>query len=121
MIITQQMTLNQVSHLSITEKMKEIHQYLDNNYTKKITLNELEKKFYISKFYLTREYKKMYNTTIVNSIQDNRITKAKELLSFTNLSIETIAEQCGIPDPNYFNKLFKKSEAMTASDYRKKW
>jgi len=119
--ITEQMTSNQVSHLSITEKMREVRQYLDNHFTLKITLEDLEKKFFISRFHLVREYKKMYGITIINYLQDKRITKAKELLRFTRLSIETIADQCGIPDPNYFNKVFKKSEAMTASDYRKKW
>ncbi len=122
MSITQQIALNQVlSYQSIGEKIQEIRNYLDNNYMYKITLEDLEKKFYISKFYLSREFKKIYGTTIINYLQDKRITKAKELLRFTTQSIEDIANQCGIPDSNYFNKVFKKSEAMTASNYRKMW
>jgi AraC-like DNA-binding protein len=121
MSITNQIALSQISHHTISEKMYEIRQYLDNNYTQKISLEDLEKSFFISRFYLTREYKKIYGVTIINYLQDKRLTKAKELLRFTHLPIEAIAEQCGIPDPNYFNKVFKKSEAMTASDYRKKW
>jgi YesN/AraC family two-component response regulator len=103
------------------EKLHDIKYYLDNNYTSKIALEDLEKMFFISRFYLTREFKKVYGVTIINYLQDKQLTKAKELLRFTNQSIELIAEQCGISDPNYFNKVFKKSEAMTASDYRKKW
>ncbi len=119
--ITQRLTLSQVTYQTINEKLKEVRNYLDNHYTDKITLESLEKHFYISRFHLSREFKKLYGITIINYLQDKRITKAKELLRFTKLSIEDIARQCGISDSNYFNKIFKKSEAMTASDYRKKW
>ena len=50
-----------------------------------------------------------------------RITYAKELLRFTNMRIEEIGNLCGIEDSSYFNKVFRKFEGMTASDYRKKW
>lgn len=121
MCITQQLMVNQISSASIIEKVELVRQYLDTNFNQKISLNDLEETFYISKYHLLRVFKKIYGTTIINYLQEKRITKAKELLRFTDLSINSIAEQCGIHDPNYFNKVFKKSEAMTASDYRKKW
>ncbi|WP_422487416.1 AraC family transcriptional regulator [Gudongella sp. DL1XJH-153] len=46
---------------------------------------------------------------------------AKKLLRFSDKSIEAIASECGIPDTSYFNKVFKKSENITASRYRKDW
>lgn len=119
--ITQQKTLHQIPYQSTGDKIQEVRNYLDSNYMHKISLEDLENKFFISKFHLSREFKKIYGITIINFLQDKRITKAKELLRFTTLTIEDIAGQCGIPDSNYFNKVFKKSEAMTASDYRKRW
>ena len=44
-----------------------------------------------------------------------------ELLRFTDKSIHEISEMCGIPDTNYFIKLFKSAENMTPSEYRQKW
>lgn len=50
-----------------------------------------------------------------------KITHAKELLRYSNSSIEEIARLCGMDDASYFNKVFKKMEGCTASEYRKQW
>lgn len=81
----------------------------------------LANQFFISKYHLAREFKKEYNQTIIQHILIKRINYAKELLRFTDLSIAEISEACGIRDINYFNKIFKRLEMMTASEYRKRW
>ena len=70
---------------------------------------------------MSREFKKAYGITIANYIIAKRITYAKELLRFTSMQIEEIGQTCGIEDNSYFNKVFRKLEGMTASDYKKKW
>ena len=77
--------------------------------------------FFISKYHMSREFKKAYGITIANYIIAKRITYAKELLRFTDMQIEEIGRICGIEDNSYFNKVFRKFEGMTASDYKKKW
>lgn len=106
---------------NISKKLELIKDYININFRQKITLDHLSEQFYISKFHLSREFKQMYGVTIGNYILAQRITYAKELLRFTNNSIETISEACGIPDTSYFNKVFRKSENMTATQYRKSW
>ncbi len=112
------------SHLmgeSILEKIYSVKDYIDQNYAKKILIDNLAYTFYISKYHLCREYKKIFGTTIVDYITMKRITHAKELLRFTNHSIEEIAVDIGYPNASYFNKVFQKVESMTGSEYRKKW
>ena len=46
---------------------------------------------------------------------------AGTLLRYSNSSIEEIAHLCGIDDASYFNKVFRKMEGCTASEYRKRW
>lgn len=46
--------------------------------------------------------------TVNNYLMYIRITKAKQLLRFTDLSIETIGIQCGIEDVNYFQEYLKR-------------
>ena len=77
--------------------------------------------FFISKYHMSREFKKAYGITIANYIIAKRITYAKELLRFTDMQIEEIGQLCGIDDNSYFNKVFRRCEGMTASDYKKKW
>lgn len=104
-----------------TEKMKRVKNYIDEHFNEKISLDIVAAEFYISKFHMAREFKKTYGNTIVNYIMEKRITKAKELLRFSDMQIEEIGRICGIEDNSYFNKVFRKIEGMTASVYRKKW
>ena len=106
---------------SIPEKMKQIHIYLQENYARKIDLETLADQFFISKFHLSREYKKVYGSTIVGDLTDYRISHAKSMLRFSEDSIESIAHECGFQDAAYFIKVFKKAENMTPLQYRKKW
>jgi AraC-like DNA-binding protein len=106
---------------TITDKIKQIKDFLDENFQKKIPLDMITDEFFISKYHMSREFKKAYGITIANYIIARRITYAKELLRFTDMQIEEIGRMCGIEDNSYFNKVFRKFEGMTASDYRKKW
>jgi AraC-like DNA-binding protein/mannose-6-phosphate isomerase-like protein (cupin superfamily) len=102
-------------------KLQEIRRYLDAHYTEKISLDELADRFYISKYHMSREFKKTFGTTLVGYLTTQRITKAKEMLRFTDLQIEAIARDCGIEDNSYFNKVFQKAEGITPREYRRKW
>ena len=94
---------------------------LDDNYLNNITLNELSNVFHINKYYLTRLFKSTYGITINNYIANKKITKAKELLRYSDLSIENIAKECGINDSNYFSRLFKQVEGISPKEFRKSW
>lgn len=106
---------------SIPEKLKQIHDYLDEKYAEKINLEELSSRFFISKFHLSREYKKIYGTTIGNELTSRRISHAKSMLRFSDASVEAIALECGFQDAGYFIKVFKRAEGMTPLEYRRKW
>lgn len=106
---------------ALESKLKDVLHYLDEHYTEDISLDSLADRFYISKYYLSREFKKAFGTTIIQYILAKKITNAKELLRYSNASIEDIAGLCGIGDASYFNKVFKKIEGCTASEYRKQW
>lgn len=95
--------------------------YLDENYTKKITLDELAERYYINKFYLTRIFKAQYGTSINAYLQEIRITQAKHELRFSDKSIEEIATECGIGELYYFSRVFKNIEGISPSEYRKQW
>ena len=106
---------------SLRGKLPEIREYLIANYTQKILLEELADEFYISKYHMSREFKNEYDITIGNYLLSLRIARAKELLRFSSMPIEEIAAECGISDTSYFTKVFRKSEGMTALEYRHKW
>ncbi len=106
---------------SISQKLKQVHDYLLENYHIKINLDDLAEQFFISKFHLSREYKKAYGITIGNFLTATRISHAKSMLRFSADSVDSIAISCGFQDSAYFIKVFKNAENMTPSEYRKKW
>ena len=105
----------------IREKLYQVLIYINEHFNEPITLDSLSSRFFISKYHLAREFKKEYSQTIIQYLSNRRITYAKELLRFTDLSIGEIASRCGIRDMNYFNKVFQKLEGCTASEYRRRW
>lgn len=106
---------------ALSQKLASVHSYIDEHFNEELSLEELASQFYISKFYLTREYKKIYGKTIFQQIINSRINYGKQLLRFTDKSVEEIAHLCGFNDQSYFARQFKKAENLTCFAYRKMW
>ena len=120
-ILLQEVTKPKNSDTPHKTNLESIRNYLDEHYTDKFSLDELAEEFFISKYYLCREFKNMYGITLNHYVIAKRITLAKKLLRFSPYTLEEIATECGFYDASYFNKQFKKSEGISASDFRKKW
>ena len=122
-LLTQLLTFRSIrpEDNALRAKLHTILTYLNEHFCTDITLDELSRKFYISKYYLTREFKKAYGETIFQHIIAMRINYAKRLLRFTDKSVDEIAELCGFHDQSYFTKQFKKAENMTCLAFRKRW
>lgn len=101
--------------------LQDVKDYLDTHFSEKISLDTLAERFFINKFYLTRIFKDQFGNSINNYLLCVRITHAKQLLRFSNLSIEEISHECGMNDANYFSRTFKKVERMTPGEYRHLW
>ena len=95
--------------------------YLEEHYTEKISLDKLAELFFINKFYMTRVFKEQYGISINTYLQQLKITKAKQMLRFTDEPVETIGIKCGIGEANYFSRLFRQVEGIPPSAYRKQW
>ena len=102
-------------------KVIEVKMYLEEHYMEKISLDVLAEQFFINKYYLSKLFKESYGMTINAYILSVRITRAKQLLRFSDRTIDEIGEKVGIADGNYFARVFKKIEGVTPSEYRKMW
>ncbi|MDY2850769.1 MAG: helix-turn-helix transcriptional regulator, partial [Candidatus Borkfalkiaceae bacterium] len=54
-------------------------------------------------------------------IQNERLEYAEELLKTTDLPVSAIAVKAGIPDYNYFSKVFRKRTGISPKAYRDKF
>lgn len=99
----------------------DVKDYLDRNYRSRITLEELSARFFIDKYYLVKVFKEQFGCSINTYLLDLRITRAKQLLRFSDRSLEEIGEECGLGSPQYFSRQFKKVEGISPSRYRSQW
>ena len=102
----------------IPAELVKVKRYMDQNYGKKIGLNELADVAGFTKYYLSRLYKKYYNENIMDHLIRLRMDKAKELLEKSELSVKQISMQVGFAEPNYFTWTFKKINGETPLKYR---
>lgn len=101
--------------------ISDVRLYLDAHYTEEISLDQLAELFHVNKYYLMRRFRQQYGTTIGSYVLHARIGAAKRLLRFSDVTLEEAGARVGIPDANYFSRIFKKIEGVTPSQYRKAW
>lgn len=111
-------------HVAVSKKRMElaaVKAYMDEHYTQKLTLDDLEAQFFINKYYLLKIFKETYGMTISSYLISKRITRAKQLLRFTKLTIDEIGCEVGMDGAGYFSRMFKKAEGISSKEYRKQW
>lgn len=102
-----------------SRKIYSIANYIHNHYSEELTLDFLSKKFYISPYYLSHQFKKVTGYTLTQYIQMTRIKNVQYMLLNTNKKISQLAEECGFTSFSQFNRIFKKYCSQSPSEYRK--
>lgn len=100
------------------EVINSIKSYIKEHCHRKISGPELSNRFFYHQDTLNRHFKKLTGLTIGQYIRKVRIQRAKKLLLETDLSLDSIAAQCGYTDRSHFIKQFYKANANTPTVYR---
>lgn len=121
--ITKSVTSPKLSRLEVADgvRAKEIITYIQQNYFRKITLDELAEQVNISKSECCRCFKRALNITPIEYLMKYRISKAAALIQngdpknrfFADLSVKV-----GFNNASYFNKLFRQYVGCTPTEYR---
>ena len=100
---------------SIASRMK---LYLDNNTSRRVTLEELADVVHLDKSYIIRLFRQFYQETPISYHQQVRINRAKSMLLYTNLSVTEIASNTGFSSIHDFDRVFRKMDGAAPSVYR---
>lgn len=92
--------------------------YIQNNYSRDISLDEVSQKVNISPYYFSKIFKEDVGEGFVEYLTGIRMEKAKELLTTTEYSMKEICSMVGYADPNYFSRSFKKKVGVTPTEYK---
>ncbi len=97
-----------------------VQQYLEENYHREFSGEEMAAALWVSRSYLSSYYKNKTGMNLSESIQLFRIQKAVELLKDPDITIGEIGTMVGMPSSNTFLRHFRKYTGMTPKEYRLK-
>ena len=98
-----------------------IQDYINENYMEDINLDSIENKFYINKYEVSRNFKKITGYNFKTYLILVRLSKAKDLLVNSNLTIAEISDRIGYGSESLFVRMFKKYENTTPTKYRRSY
>lgn len=101
--------------------IKAVVRELEKRFQEPCPLDNLARQFGISKYYLLRQFKKHMGMPILEYQITLRINHAKELLKYSDQTVNEIAISCGMPNASYFIRTFQKREGKTPLKYRGEW
>ena len=93
--------------------------YIDNNYTRSITVYDVADNSGVSVSELAKRFVKAFSVSPGQYILSRRVNLARELLKTTHLTSREIGLSVGFSHPSAFNKIFKKNTGMTPLEYRR--
>ncbi|WP_117881595.1 helix-turn-helix transcriptional regulator [Aureibaculum luteum] len=113
--------ISQNENFENSKKIKKVYEYVQANFERKITLNEISELANMSAVSFNRFIKKRTGKTFVEYTNDTRISYATRWLIETDLSIGEIAFKCGFNNIANFNRVFKKVKDCTPSEYKEEF
>lgn len=101
-----------------TKYIKQVLNYIHEQYCMKISLKDLSNIALLSPNYLSKIFKEMTGETISQYISNIRIEHACEMLRDTKKSVDKIAEETGFGDAGNFRRAFRKQMGISPQVYR---
>ena len=99
-------------------RIVEIKEYIQNNIYERLELDEIATEFYISRYYLSRYFKKETGFTVVQYITNQKMLTAKKLLK-AGFAVTEVAEKLSYNSDSHFIAVFKKANGVTPKQYAK--
>ena len=97
--------------------LDQVFRYIHTHLTEEITLETLEREFFVSRHHLIREFKRRTGQTVHRYIVKARLDLCREYLS-QGYSINEVYRMGGFGGYNHFFRAFKQTYGMTPGEYR---
>lgn len=111
--------VEQKSLTNYSAPVRQIIVTVDSSLDSDLSLKRFAGDLFLNTSYLSNLFKKEVGSTLTEYVNHHRVDYAKKLLKSTNLSIQDIAVQSGIPDIHYFTRLFRRETGISPREWRK--
>lgn len=112
---------SEINDFQNSARIKKVYEFIQENYYRKISLEEISKLVNMSPVSFNRFIKKRTGKTFINYVNDTRISYASRSLIESDKSIGEISFQCGFNNLANFNRIFKRAKDCTPSEFRKEF
>jgi len=110
---------NKYIYTSVSEKIKDVIDYIQENFDKPLSTASLADMFSYEESYFCRKFKSEIGISPVEYIRILRIQQAKKLLKTSNENISEIATACGYESSSYFIRCFRKQYDVSPTKFRR--
>ena len=97
----------------------DILEFIDNNFKRDISIEEISLKFSYNRYYIMKKFKKEIGVSIITYINMLKIYYSLNELSHSNNSIVLISINSGFNSLEYYSEMFKKIIGISPNKYRK--
>ncbi|MEO0055488.1 MAG: hypothetical protein RLZZ50_1435 [Verrucomicrobiota bacterium] len=99
-------------------RMAEAMRFILKNFDKPIQMNELLRANPMSRRSMERRFRRVFGCSVAEQIRQQRINRARLLLTTTDEPITLIAEKCGFSSYNYMSRVFAQVVGLSPRDFR---
>lgn len=100
------------------ERIEKIHRYLVENYNKKVKLGDAAAILNMSPVSFTRLIKQRTGKSFIDFLNEIRLGFATRMMIDSDMNISEICFNCGFNNISNFNRIFKKKQGQTPTDFR---
>lgn len=105
------------SNIEMSARIKKIISYIENNFDKNISAQDIADYIHVSPSYLSKFFKQKTGKSPVDFTNEYRINIAKQMIDSCEYRMYEISEKVGFENAHYFAKVFRKYTGMTPSEY----
>ncbi len=119
MIIALSETTELVTTKIISPEIVTVIHHLNEHYDEFIDLDTLSEMVHLSKYHLSRQFRKMTGATLMDYLYNIRLTKVHKMLVETDLTLKDISTRTGFTSTAHLSRIFRSVYSMSPRAFRK--
>ena len=108
-----------INNSSEVDSIHSITEYIDAHAGEPIKVEDLADMCNMSYSYFAKNFKQYYGRSCKEYIEFIRVSKAEDMLLFTDFDLSYISQETGFSDSSHLIKIFKKWKGVTPKQFKK--
>ena len=120
LLLCEQANPNRGAHAAVDARIRQTMDYIARHLDQKLTLDTLSEISGLSESRLGHRFREVVGLSPMAYVEQQRIERAKQLLTMTSLSVKEISRQVGYDTQFYFSLRFKRASSVSPTEFRRR-